>query len=137
MNVQECLKEGALKKIRPSLEMAARSLETAEAYIGKSRSNLEMGNFDISMVCSYTSMFHTARSLLFKDGFKERSHICLIQYIREKYPQLKGLANQMSHYRTARHTVLYGLDVIETKSDAESALETAQEFLKEVKPLVK
>jgi uncharacterized protein (UPF0332 family) len=41
--------------------------------------------FEESIVSSYTSMFQAARALLFHDGVIEKSHACVVAYLREHY----------------------------------------------------
>jgi uncharacterized protein (UPF0332 family) len=81
-------------------------------------------------------MFHAARAILFKDGFKERSHICLILYVEEKYPSLRGYARQVDQYRRARHNALYALDSNQSRADAEVAIESAKDFLSKLTGLI-
>jgi len=132
MMLKQCLEEGFLKKTAPSIKMANASLGKSEAYIDKAVSNMGIGNYDLAIVCAYTSMFHAARSVLFRDGFKERSHVCLISYLEEMYPELKSYAAQVDQYRRARHTVLYALDSVQTRADAEIAIGEARAFSKKV-----
>lgn len=136
MNVDKCIKEGLLKKTKPSSDMAKRSIEKADSYIGKAFSNLELGNYDIAVICAYTSMFHAARALLFRDGFKERSHLCVISYIEENYPELRDYAKEVDHYRQSRHTALYDLDSFQTSAEAEVSIESAKAFKDKVTGLI-
>ncbi len=69
----------------------------------------------------------------FKDGVKERSHVCLISYVRENYKELESIANDVDSYRKFRHTALYGLDDIATKEEALRAIDTAKKVLAAIK----
>ncbi len=59
-------------------------------------------------------MFHAARALLLKDGFRERSHCCIARYIEEKYVNTGGLkrivVDLLDGFRELRHDDLYELD---------------------------
>ena len=81
-------------------------------------------------------MFHSARSILFRDGIKERSHVCVISYLQEKYPELKRFANQLDAYRKNRHTTLYGLDFLVSDDEAKQAIEDAERFYKQIKKIL-
>jgi len=70
-------------------------------------------------------MFHAARSILFRDGVKERSHLCVVSYIQESYPQLKRLANQLDSYRRNRHNTLYALDFLTSDEEAQQDIASA------------
>lgn len=81
-------------------------------------------------------MFHAARSILFRDGVKERSHLCVISYIQETYPQLKKLANQLDAYRRNRHNTLYELDFLISDDEAQLAIEDAERFYRQIKDIL-
>ena len=133
MKVEDCLKRQLLVKKKPSFEKAQKSLEAAEAYIKKAKDNLKIKNFDIVIVISYTSMFHSLRSLLLRDGLKERSHICLLSYVKERYPEFSSIVNSTDIYRRFRHTALYGLETIDFEEEAETSIEVAEEIYDPVK----
>ena len=103
----------------------------------KAKDNIALKNYDITIVASYTSMFHSLRSILFKDGLKERSHICLLVYIKHAYPELLGIANSVDVYRRFRHTALYGLETTASLEEAESSIEVAEETFISVKKLLR
>ena len=73
-------------------------------------------------------MFHAARSLLFRDGVKERSHLCVISYLQDTYPTLRRLANQLDTYRRNRHNTLYALDFLISEEEAQQAIDDAERF---------
>ena len=136
MKLKDCYKEKLLRKTKPSIKYAQKSLETSDEYIKKAEDNLEINNYDITIFCSYTSMFHVSRALLFKDGIKERSHICIISYIKETYPNMRKLANQLDTYRRNRHNTLYALDFLTSKDDAYQAIEDAKSFNDQIKNII-
>ena len=57
-------------------------------------------------------MFHAGRALLFRDGIQEKSHYCLLVYLKEKYTGRisAGILSSMDAYREERHEVLYSLE---------------------------
>lgn len=129
MNINDCFREGLLKRIRPDTEAAEREVEKAKEYLVKAKKNEEINIHDFAVVAAYTSMFHGARAILLRDGVKERSHICIVIYLREKYPELKHQARILDTYRRFRHTALYALDVTVDKEEAEKSIELAREFI--------
>jgi len=137
MKTRDCFKEGLLKKIQPNLDMSARSLSTANSFIKKAVSNFDDGNYDIAIVVAYTVMFHALRSILFRDGIKERSHVCLLIYIKEKYKDLESLVNDVDAYRRFRHTALYGLDQLATKDEAENAINVGKRCVSTIMTILK
>jgi uncharacterized protein (UPF0332 family) len=126
-----------LKKIPPDIENARKSIKESKRNISDAEKNLKIGCFNVVVILSYTAMFHAARGLLFKDGVKERSHVCIPVYIRGKYPQLRKFADTLDSYRIFRHRTLYGLEVLIDRIEAEEALDAAKEFLRRTETLVK
>lgn len=125
------------KGTTPDKEKALKSLEQAQAYIEKARHNLQSKDFDLVIFCSYTSMFHASRALLFKDGIKERSHVCLIEYVKQKYSRLLDEMNLLDSYRRSRHTALYALDFITTKAQAKEAIKDAELLLDQIGKMIR
>jgi uncharacterized protein (UPF0332 family) len=125
-----------LKKTKPSRQYAIKSLETSLKYIENAKDNLKLKNNNLVIFCSYTAMFHAARSLLFRDGVKERSHLCVISYIQETYPRLKRLANQLDTYRRNRHNTLYALDFLVSDDEAQQAIDDAEHFYQQIKKIL-
>ena len=136
MKLQDCFKEGLLRKTKPSKQYATKSSETSLIYIKNAKDNLKMKNNNLVIFCSYTAMFHSARALLFKDGIKERSHLCIVSYIRETYPRLRRLSNQLDAYRRNRHNTLYALDFLISEYEAQQAIEDAELFYKQIKDII-
>lgn len=136
MRVKDCFKEGLLRKTKPSKQFAIKSLDNSKSYIQDARDNLKMNNYNLVIFCSYTAMFHAARALLFRDGVKERSHICVVSYLRETYPNLKRLANQLDTYRRNRHNTLYALDVLISDDEAHQAIKDAKLFFEQIAKII-
>lgn len=136
MKLNDCYKEGLLRKTKPSKQYAIKSLETSLNYIQNAKDNLEIKNNNLVIFCSYTSMFHSARALLFRDGIKERSHLCIVSYLRETYPKLRSLSNQLDAYRRNRHNTLYALDFLISDNEAQQAIEDAKQFNKQIKVMI-
>lgn len=129
MDVNECFSQGLLKKIKPSADMTRKSFHIADDTLLKAKDNFKLGHFDVTVVLCYTAMFHAARAVLFRDGVKERSHVRIVLYLKNKYPDLMAYANMLDAYRHSRHTTLYGLDIIIKDADATTAMRSAVEFI--------
>jgi len=136
MNVRDCFKEGLLRKTKPSRQYSIKSLDISLSYIQNARDNLKMNNNHLVIFCSYTAMFHAARAVLFRDGIKERSHICTVSYLRETYPRLKRLANQLDAYRRNRHNILYALDFMVSDDEAHQSIEDAKLFYEQIRNII-
>ncbi len=137
MNLKECFDKKYLAKTRPSENKTRQSLSSAKNSITKAEDNVKIKNMDVAVIMAYTAMFHALRALLFSQGVKERSHICMLEYIKTEFPFLKSLAREADVYRRYRHTALYGLDVLVSKEDASDAIKLANKIIKTVADVLK
>jgi uncharacterized protein (UPF0332 family) len=133
MKMTECFQKGLLKRTLPDMENALRSLELSMSNIEDAAENMSIHRYRVVAISSYSSMFHSARAILFRDGIKERSHECIPVYLKEKYPQLETLANILDSYRRFRHNAIYGLDFAIDDKEAKAALDSAKEILEKIK----
>lgn len=140
MNLNGCYEKRLLRKTRPDMLKSKKALEMAERALSQALELSEHRFYEQAILYAYTAMFHGARSLLFRDGIVEKSHYCVVQYLKENYVK-KGRLEQrllqwLDTYRIERHTTLYGLDEIRAeKKDAETAIKSAIDFIKAVKKL--
>jgi len=140
VKVEDCLKEGLLAKAMPSLEKARSSVRMAEHKLELALKELKHEIFENAVVSAYASMFHSARALLFKDGFKERSHFAVFVYVNEKYSGRieRKYINELNSLRLQRHDLMYGLEKSAEiqKTEAESAIQMAKGFLESIKKIL-
>jgi len=91
------------------------------------------------MMCSYLAMFHSARSILYRDGYRERSHCCVARYLGAKYVDRGSLESEwvdlLDHYRELRHRNRYDVNLSVTVREAEDAIEAAARFLERMRRL--
>ena len=128
-----------LRRTQPDLYKAKRSLEIADSKLETAKCAFEKKLYGPTIIYGYTSMFHSSRGLLYKDGISEKSHYCLVLYIRENYSNQipPYLINSLDSYRKERNETLYGLEFIETKKDASLIINDAGQFLGTVKKILK
>ena len=138
MNVDDCFKKRLLRNIIPDTEKARRSLEIAGDKLKTAKGAFRKKFFDFCIIYGYISMFHSARSILYHDGIQEKSHICIILYLKEKYSKKipPYLLQSLDSFRKERHETLYGLDFKVDKKDAELVIKDAENFLEIVKKII-
>src|SRR3989338_7672993 len=138
-NYNDCMKQGLLRKIPPSKDKATQSLKKAREWLKEAENSLKGEAFSSSILASYMVMFHAARTILFLDGFREKSHACVARYLEEKYVKTGKLDKKwvelLDHSREIRHDDQYDLSFFSTKKDAENALKSANDFLVEIERL--
>ena len=76
-------------------------------------------------------MFHAAKALVLKEGYREKSHFCLIIALREFYVNKNKLDAEMVENleicMSLRHEADYGLTY--HQESAETAIKYAEKFL--------
>ncbi|MCA9485403.1 MAG: HEPN domain-containing protein [Nanoarchaeota archaeon] len=139
MNLDKLFKDRKLRKIGVDIEKAKSSLMVSEKKIVEGENLFDSGFFDQTILSAYTSMFHSARALLYKDGIQEKSHYAVYVYLDEKYSGIfsKSLINSFYNYQSSRKEMLYGFDYESSEDEARDALVCAKEFLEEVKKVGK
>ncbi|MFH1055068.1 MAG: HEPN domain-containing protein [Candidatus Altiarchaeota archaeon] len=141
MRLEECYERRLLRRDKSDHKKAEKALEMAKERITRARRLAENGFNTEALVAAYTSMFYSSKALLYMDGVIEKSHTCVIEYVKEQYVK-KGLLSQnhmhwMNTYRLERHEVMYGLSVFDvTEGEIGTALTKAHEYLEAVKKIV-
>ena len=130
---ERCVTERHLIKIKPSKEMIQKEISSAKYDLKRSRNSLHEDDFKWAAVQAYYSMFHAAKALVLKKGFREKSHYCLIIALKELYVQERTLSSEMVDNLELcmhlRHDADYGL--VYNKDSAESSISYAKAFLNE------
>ena len=133
-----CLKERRLIKIKPSNEMVQKEVDSAEYDIERARNSLDEEDFKWAAVQSYYSMFHAAKALVLKKGYREKSHFCLIIALRELYVKEDKLnaeiVENLELCMSLRHEADYGLTY--RQESAETAIKYAEDFLNNTLKLI-
>jgi uncharacterized protein (UPF0332 family) len=133
MNLEDCFKQGLLKKEQPDTNKAVESINIAKHFLERANGNYEIEYYDVALICAYNSMLHSARAILFKDGVKERSHLCIIFYLREHYGKNglipENIINILDMTRKSRHKTQYGGGIGVTDFEASTAIRDATNFL--------
>jgi uncharacterized protein (UPF0332 family) len=137
---KDCIEKGLLRKIPASMDKAARSVTKAAKWMEEAQKTLRGKAFDSSVLASYMVMFHSARAILFYDGYREKSHACVARYLEEKYVKTGKLEKKwielLDHNREIRHADQYDLSFFSTEEEAKNAFESSSQFPKRMKILL-
>lgn len=138
-NIDELFRKRLLRKISVNQEKISSSIKISEAKLEEAKKLLESDFFSNAILSAYTSMFHASRALLYRDGIQEKSHYAVFFYIKEKfYDKIShSLINSFDSHRKIRHEILYGEEPEIEKDDSENAILDAEDFLEEVKKILK
>jgi uncharacterized protein (UPF0332 family) len=127
----ECIEKGLIRKTLPSPEQARGSLSKAKVLLQEAKAAFSAKNYNSTVMVAYAALFTAARAVLFRDGFRERSHACVARYLEEKYSD-KLPPNSISfldYYRETRHEVQYEASYLADGECASQMLVFADGFI--------
>lgn len=136
----ECLKKGLLRKTQPSKTKAKKSLEASRKWLEEAEKNFKSDALKSCLLSAYLGVFHAARSVLFLDGYREKSHACIARYLEKKYVR-KGLlesewVEMLDHFRELRHTDQYSFNFFASENESEDTIKRSNEFVSRMEKLV-
>ena len=140
LRFKNCIEKGLLKKLPASKDNAIRSINKAKSWLKEAEKSFQGEAYDSSVLSSYLAMFHSARAILFLDGYREKSHACVARYLEEQYVSKKKLEKKwvelLDHHREIRHNDQYDLSFYSSDEEAKEAFESAEQFLQRMKHLL-
>ncbi len=138
--VEDCFKEGLLKKIPPNKKFAEQSMKQAEHFLGEAEELIEKGIKDMAFIALYNASFHAARAVLFRDGVKERSHYCVSKYLEEKYAEKEIITMQhaiiLDSLREKRNDIQYSLNPPDLEEDLAEICNQVAGFIERIKQIL-
>jgi len=139
MKLKELFEKRLLRKIPKDLDKSKKSLEISKKYLNDCKKLIIIPGFNLVILSAYTSMFHAARALLYKDGIQEKSHYAVFIYLKEEYANKIGneLLFEFNNAREQRHDGLYGLDSEFNEDDAKHIVNIAESFYKKINEILK
>lgn len=138
IGLNECIERGFIRKIAASNEKARQSVEKAKELLSEATQNLENELINSAVIVSYLSIFHAARALLFKDGFREKSHECILRFIEEKYGSKipRKQIELLEKFKDERMHTQYDISYSPSEEEAEKMIEFAAEFIETIEQLI-
>lgn len=136
--IEELFSNRLLRKIPFDQKKVIKSLKHSQEFLNQAKKLEKIMIPKVILFLSYTSMFHAARALAYKEGIQEKSHIALFKYIKLAFSKEFGkLIYEFNNARELRHEGLYGLESVFNKEDSEHSIKVAKEFLERTKQLLK
>lgn len=93
-----------------------------------------------ALASAYLAFFHAARTVLFRDGVREKSHYCVGVYL-EKYVEQNVLEEKwvmlFDRMRSARHTDQYSFQPHPSSEEVESAIRADRKFIERIAQLMR
>jgi len=139
LEFQKCLENKKIKPFPKGKTLVSKELEIAGDDWKIAKESLNKKNYKLSIIQSYYSMFHAARALLYNQGYREKSHYCLVVGIRKLYVNKNLLGHTLIEAlqlgKTLRENADYYADFSQT--GAKNMLDKAKEFLEKTKEILR
>ena len=139
MENNDLFEKKLLKEIPKDIEKVNSSARVSEMKLDEARRLFSAEFFGNSLLSVYISMFHIARAILYKEGIQEKSHYAVYAYLKNNFSDKLPLEllNSFNHLREERHGILYGFEENISKEQVENSILEAEEFIQEVKKILK
>ena len=124
-----CIEEGKLVKMEIQMDLVGKEVLAADFDLRSAEKSLEEKNPKWATVQAYYSMFHTAKALVYRKGYREKCHACLSIALRALYENVMD-AKHFERFRDCmnlRNDADYGM--IYSDKSASEVVEWAKEFL--------
>lgn len=138
MNLEDCLKEGFLKKIKIDKREIEKEIGESEKDILDAKDSLNNEKYKWSIIQIYYSMFHAAKAVALSVGYKERRHFAIEVVLRELVKNRvldSRFLNDFKSAMFAREEADY--DSVYSKERAEEMLDIAEEFNKKMRGVIR
>ena len=76
-----CLRTGSIRSYSASKEEIIKEFSQADNDILRAKATLDVGDYKWSTIQAYYSMFHAARAILLVNGYREKSHKCVLYFL--------------------------------------------------------
>ena len=133
------MEKGLIRRMVKSERLAEASIKKAKVLLAEAKADLEDEHFNSAMVMAYTALLNSCRAILFKDGYRERSHACVARYLESKYRDKIPAEDieLLDYFRETRHDVQYDVDYLAERETAERIVDFTGRFIDLVEKLVK
>lgn len=132
--IEDLVKKNRLKKSNYSAEMYQKEFKVGERDLETAQTSFQDGNFKWAIIQAYYAIFHAARALLFKSGYREKSHSALKIAIKTLYIETGLLSNDTYNALERGMSLREMADYKETysQSGAENLIQSVVAALKEI-----
>lgn len=138
LDFQKCLQNKGIKPFPKGKSLVSKELEIAKNDWQVAKESLAKKNYKWSIIQFYYSTFHAARALLYNQGYREKSHYCLVIAIRELYANKNLLSytflEALQLGKTLRENADYYAEF--SQEGAENMLDKAKDFLEKTEEIL-
>ena len=135
---QKAIEKKKILRFTKAKALVKKELKAAKDDLSEAKDRFVNKRYKYATITAYYSMFHSARTLLYAKGYREKSHYWLIVAMQSLYVE-KGLMDEsiVSEFHDAmvlREDADYHGEF--SKEGAEITLESAENFLKKARSIV-
>ena len=136
--IEDLLKRGRIKEAAYSKEMYEKEFNIGEKDLKSAKESYKAQNYKWAIIQAYYAIFHAVRSLTFKAGYRESTHIALKQLFKQLYINNEILPSSVYDCLVNGMNLREIADYKETYSQAsaENIIESVENGLKEIKSLL-
>ena len=136
--IEDMLKRGRVKEAPYSKEMYEKEFRIGERDLESAKESYKMKNYKWATIQAYYSIFHGVRSLTFKAGYRESTHIALKQLFKQLYINNEILPSSVYDSFVNGMNLREIADYKETYSQAgaESVITSVEDSLKEIEKIL-
>jgi len=137
MDIQDCLRERSLARIKPASDLMQKELNEADYDLEKAEKAFTDEDWKWAIIKAYYCMFHAARAVLFKIGLIEKKHFAIgvvLEDLNKKGKLEMKYINDFNAAISSREDADY--HYIYGKEAAEHSIKISDEFLDRMKKLL-
>jgi len=135
----KCLERTKIVVFQKGPLLVSKELNSAAEDLLSSKDSFERESFKWATIQAYYSMFHTARALIYKKRYREKSHYCLVIALEHLYMEKglieKGFIESLSIGKEMRESADYRSTF--SKKGADHLIKMADQFLATAKKVLK
>lgn len=127
----ECVKKGKIVRFPAAKKLVSKELAVAKEDLATAQKSIKQKNFKWATIQAYYAMFHSARTLLYHKGYREKSHYCLILAMKAFYVRGGVLEMRLVETFQMAKALREGADYENTFDDesAKSLVAQAEKFV--------
>lgn len=138
VSLEELLESGLVEDCPANPAEARKLIQLSERDLKAASDNFESKNYAWTLAISYNAMLQSTRAVMQKKGYRPRGANKHVSIVRFAHAMLSGqvggrLLSVFNHMRIKRHQAVYEEPTIVSGEEASHALESAKEFVREVK----
>lgn len=139
IDLDKCIEQGLLRRIPPSRRQAEEQVKKAMVLLEEAKKSLKIGSPNSAVISAYAAVLDAGRAVLFRDGYREKSHACVARYLEAKYSKELGISliDLFDQYRDKRHKTMYSGSYYPTMEEAKRTVSFAEDFVKKITELLK